>query len=37
MAKIYLRKILDGKMTIDDVPAKWKAEVQLLLDDAKAD
>lgn len=37
MAKIYLRKILDGKMTIDDVPAKWKDEVRRLLDEAKAD
>ena len=37
MAKIYLRKILDGQMTIEDVPVKWRDEVQRLLDEAKAD
>lgn len=34
MAKIYLRKILDGQMMINDVPVKWRAEVQRLLDEA---
>ena len=33
MAKIYYRKIKAGEITIDDVPAKWKAEVQKLLDE----
>ena len=32
MAKIYARKIRAGEMTIDEVPAKWKEEVQTLLD-----
>lgn len=32
MAKIYYRKIRAGEMTIDDVPTRWKAEVQALLD-----
>ena len=31
MAKIYARKIRDGKMTIDEVPLKWRAEVEALL------
>ena len=31
MAKIYVRKIREGKMTIDDVPARWRAEVEALL------
>lgn len=34
MAKIYYNKIKygDGSYTIDDVPAKWRAAVQALLD-----
>lgn len=32
MAKIYYRKIKAGQMTIDDVPDRWKAAVQALLD-----
>lgn len=31
MAKIYARKIREGKMTIDDVPERWRAEVEALL------
>ena len=31
MAKIYVRKILNGTMTLDEVPAKWRAEVEALL------
>lgn len=31
MAKIYYRLIKQGKMTIDDVPTRWKAEVEELL------
>ena len=27
MVKIYIRKILDGKITIDDVKSLWKDEV----------
>lgn len=31
MAKIYTRRIREGKMTIDDVPTRWRAEVEALL------
>ncbi len=33
MAKVYYRKIKAGQMTIDDVPQRWKAAVQELLDE----
>ena len=33
MAKIYARKIREGKMTIDDVPTRWRAEVEALIRD----
>ena len=32
MAKIYYRKIKAGGMTIDEVPERWRAAVQELLD-----
>ena len=32
MAKIYYRRIKRVEMTIDDVPKRWKAAVQKLLD-----
>ena len=32
MAKIYYRRIVAGKMTIEDVPERWREEVQALLD-----
>lgn len=32
MAKIYFRKIIAGEMTIEEVPDRWKVEVQILLD-----
>lgn len=31
MAKVYLRRILEGKMSIEDVPERWRSEVALLL------
>jgi Zn-dependent M32 family carboxypeptidase len=31
MAKIYYRRIINGTMTIEDVPARWRDEVQALL------
>jgi Zn-dependent M32 family carboxypeptidase len=31
MAKLYLRKIIAEEMTIDDVPERWREEVQALL------
>ena len=33
MAKIYVRKIKAGLMTIDDVPERWRAEVEKLLEE----
>lgn len=32
MAKIYYRKIKREEITIDDVPKKWRAQVQALID-----
>ena len=32
MAKIYYNRIIDGAITIDDVPERWRAEVQAMLD-----
>lgn len=31
MAKIYYRRIKAGLMTIDDVPERWRAQVEELL------
>lgn len=31
MAKIFAKQIKQGKITIDDVPVKWRAEVEALL------
>lgn len=33
MAKLYFKLILQGRMTIDDVPKRWRDEVQKMLDD----
>lgn len=33
MAKIYYRKIRAGGMTIEEVPERWRAAVQALLDE----
>lgn len=33
MAKIYYRKIKAEEMTIDQVPERWRAAVQELLDE----
>ena len=32
MAKIYYRRIVAGEMTLEEVPDRWKEEVQTLLD-----
>ena len=37
MAKIYYNLIKAGKRTIDDVPLKWRDEVQKLLDEEKGE
>ncbi len=31
MAKIYVRWILAGKMTIEDVPARWREQVEEMM------
>lgn len=33
MAKIYYRRIKAGIMTIEDVPERWLAAVQAMLDE----
>ena len=33
MAKIYYNRIKAGLMTIDDVPQRWRAAVQKMLDE----
>lgn len=32
MVKIYVRKILAGEMTIEDVPARWREQVREALE-----
>lgn len=32
MVKIYIRKILAGEMTIDDVPERWREAVREALE-----
>ena len=32
MAKIYYRRIKEGRMTIEEVPERWREAVQALLD-----
>jgi hypothetical protein len=31
MAKLYAKRIKDGKMTINEVPERWRAQVEELL------
>jgi hypothetical protein len=33
MAKIYYRRIVVGEMTLEEVPKRWREEVQKLLDE----
>jgi hypothetical protein len=33
MAKIYYKQIKAGIMTIDEVPERWRATVQAMLDE----
>lgn len=35
MAKIYYRRIIAGRMTIEEVPERWREEVQSLLDEGQ--
>lgn len=32
MAKVYYRKIKAGELAIENVPMRWRAQVQALLD-----
>lgn len=32
MANWYYRKIIEGKITIDDVPPKWREQVKEMLE-----
>lgn len=34
MAAFYVMKIKDGTITIDNVPGKWRAEVEAALSEA---
>ena len=36
MAKIYYKRIKAGIMTIDEVPERWRAAVQAMLDEDEA-
>lgn len=31
MVKIYVRKIKEGKITLNDVPERWRNQVQAML------
>lgn len=33
MAKIYYKRIKAGIMTIEEVPARWREQVQAMLDE----
>lgn len=33
IARIYYRLVVNGSRTIDDVPTRWREEVQKLLDE----
>lgn len=35
MVKFYVAKIIAGKMTIADVPIRWRAEVAKVIEDMK--
>lgn len=34
MAKIYVKKIKAGQMTLDDVPERWREEVRRMLEES---
>lgn len=34
MAKIYYKRIIAGKMTLEEVPERWREEVEELLEEA---
>nr|DAY82468.1 MAG TPA: hypothetical protein [Caudoviricetes sp.] len=34
MAKIYYKRIVAGEITLEDVPSRWRAQVERMLEDA---
>ena len=34
MAKIYVKKIKAGQMTLDEVPERWREEVRRMLEES---
>lgn len=32
MAKIYARRIMEGSMTLEDVPERWREQVRVILE-----
>lgn len=32
MAKIYYKRIIAGEMTLEDVPERWRAQVEKMLE-----
>lgn len=37
MAKIYYKQVKEGKMTLDQVPYRWREEVRRMLEEEGAD
>ena len=35
MAKIFYKQIIKGAITIDDVPEKWRSEVEKMMEDER--
>lgn len=33
MVNIYVRKVLAGELTIDDIPVRWREKVRAALED----
>lgn len=33
MAKVYVRMVRNGKMTLESVPEKWRGQVEKLLEE----
>lgn len=34
MAKIYYKRIVASEITLEDVPSRWRAQVERMLEDA---
>ncbi len=34
MAKIYYKRIVADEITLEDVPSRWRAQVERMLEDA---